>query len=83
MDFEGTLVTSKPSASILERNSISSWLVNASTYKNLMRKLHDDEYLVWSDVIMYAKDNEQNETEFQPIVQSHPYLLIVMMEGGI
>lgn len=30
-DFEGTFVTSKPRASIFERSSTSSWLVNAST----------------------------------------------------
>lgn len=31
-DFEGTFVTSNPRASILERNSTSSLLVNDSTY---------------------------------------------------
>lgn len=31
-DFEGTFVTSNARASILERNSTSSWLVNSSTY---------------------------------------------------
>lgn len=31
-DFEGTFVTSNPRASIFERNSTSSSLVNASTW---------------------------------------------------